>query len=480
MSSLSKSYFSDDNIFALASPLGGAICILRISGFGLKKILKSLGVTPAIGHGLEVRKMLRVKLVSPVSASPIDDAMITYFENPRSYTGEEVVEFFLHGSVAIAGELMESLRFLGCRQALPGEFSFRAVRNGKLTVTQAQAVAELIAAKNTEAVTIAIEKLEGTQQKFVAEIAEELRNLAVFGELAIDFSDQDVPEVSLPRLKKRLEVLLEKMTRLKSSFARGRFIQDGVRVAILGLPNAGKSSFFNQIIGEDRSIVSVQPGTTRDVIRETLTLKGSEGKSVTLRIEDTAGVRDAIDEVEKIGVERSLKAAKDADIVILLKESHKSSGVENASDWKEFKIKLHQAIPLTALNTSGNLLLVSTKMDLYENGGAENLQGMEEFNHRFRVSNLTGEGIQSVIHRLVELSLKKMEREIGEVILTRLDHYESVVSTIEHIDRALGAPAEDLFAADIRHALMSLGPVIGDTLPDDILGKIFSEFCIGK
>jgi tRNA modification GTPase len=477
-----SSYFSNDRIYALASPVGGAICVLRVSGDELIPLLKSLGFSASL-ETFNPKTLCRLKIISPVTQLPIDDAMFSYFQGPKSYTGEDVIEFFLHGSSAVVSELIEALRYLGCRQALAGEFSFRAVRNGKLTITQAQAVAELISAKNTEAVSVAIEKLEGTQQAFLVEIAEELRNLAAFGELSIDFSDQDVEEVSLPRLQKRLEALLRKLERLQGSFSRGQLIQDGVKLAILGLPNAGKSSFFNYILGEDRSIVSTQAGTTRDVIRETLTLKGSLGKSVTLRIQDTAGVRGATDEVEKIGVARSIKAAIEADLLLIVTDP---TDEESRREWPNFIQALSAGINLQGRVAEGRVFLVHTKKDLQLNESestARNLfidQTRVSFSKVIEVSSLSGEGVSQVVDSVVLRSLELMGREQGEIILTRLDHLQAVSETISHLSRGLKTRTEDLFAADVRQGLVSLGPVIGDTLPDDILGKIFSEFCIGK
>ena len=458
----------------MATPVGGAISVLRVSGFGLREVLAKLGVKVPF----EPRVMARTPLHLPASGRAIDDALFCYFENPRSYTGEEVVEFYLHGSAAIAGELMDTLREMGLHPALPGEFSFRAVRNGKLTVAQAQAVAELITAKNTEAITIALDKLSGRPQAFVREIAEELRNLAAFGELSIDFSDQDVDEVSLPRLQGRVRELLKRLTRLEASFRRGRGIQEGLRVALLGLPNAGKSSFFNQVLGEDRSIVSEVAGTTRDEVRESLTLRGDEGRSITLRFADTAGVRETADAVERVGVERSLRAARDAELVIVVLDP-----TDAPDTWLTFIERLDEEILLRTQVRAGTAIILVTKRDREESAFASAARERldREFPGAFfSVSNQTGEGVRDAVDAVVRRGLKLLERDEGETILTRADHAEATGDAIAHLDRALETVTEDLFAADVRQALSSLGPVIGDTLPDDILGKIFSEFCIGK
>ena len=212
------------------------------------------------------------------------------FVKPDSYTGEDLVEYHIHGSPFIAQQVIERLLELGARQALPGEFSFRSVRNGKMTLFQAQAVSDLIAASNQGAVSLALEKMSGAQNRFLDELASGLRKTAALGEVGIDFADQDIDEVSLPRLRANLTPYVELLEKLQSSFSRGIRLQEGLRVAFIGSPNAGKSSFFNALLGEDRSIVSEMAGTTRDVVSEKLTLR-AKNKTITLRLEDTAGLR---------------------------------------------------------------------------------------------------------------------------------------------------------------------------------------------
>jgi len=335
------SYLSEDTIAALASAPGGAITILRISGPQAFSALRSLlGTSRGTAAQVAERVLFRAGLRDS-KGLPLDEALAVRFQAPRSFTGEDIVELYLHGSTFIASRVMEVLADFGIRQALPGEFSFRAVRNGKLTLGQAQSVADLISATNDSAVRLALEKLSGSQNRLLKIIADDLRNVAVLAETAIDFSDQEdcsssLMGLSLESLKKKVLPVLETLEKLQSSYARGLRIQEGVRAAFIGLPNAGKSSFFNALLGEDRSIVSELAGTTRDVVHEQMCLRGHRG-TVTLRLEDTAGLRSSEHPVERMGIERTLRSARDADLIFLIVDGRAclTHGIDSVQDqWR--------------------------------------------------------------------------------------------------------------------------------------------------
>lgn len=446
---------------------------------GPKALAALSSLTSGVSEKKAAREMFRCKITrqNALKCEALDDAVCVFFESPRSHTGEDVVEFFIHGGVVVAERLLETLEELGSRQALPGEFSFRAVRNGKMALAEAEAVADLIAAKNHGAAALALEKMEGSQSNLVRELAEGLRKLSTMGELGIDFADQDVEELSLPVLQKRAQAFLEKLVQLEGSFDRGQKIQSGVRAAFVGRPNAGKSSFFNALLGEERSIVSEAAGTTRDVIRETLTLRaraGASTSSVTLRIEDTAGIRSAtLDQIEKIGIERSIRAAQEADLVLLIVNAG-----ESTAEWGE-TLAVWEGVGKPVSKTLAILTHVDTVSEAVKTKCLVDLQTLG-ISAVFAVSSPGLLGIHEAASGIVDFCERFIGREPGEVLLTRLDHLRAVRETITHLERALGTSAEDLFAADLRQALVALGPVIGETLPDDILGRIFSEFCIGK
>ena len=459
-------YFSTGTICALASGVGGALCVVRVSGPGVTRVLSVLTPKGADYFAAHPRQ----SVLTPVNAADgrkLDEAVVLFFKGPKSFTGEDVAEFHLHGSSFILSALISELGKLGVRQALPGEFSFRAVRNGKMSLTQAQAVADLISSSNRTAAELALEKLSGAQNRLLGGIAEELRRITVLSEVGIDFSDQDVDEVSLPTLKSHLRVLMSRMEVLMRSFERGERIQDGVSVSLIGLPNAGKSSFFNALLGEDRSIVSSVAGTTRDIVREKLVLEDG-GLSVTFRLADTAGVRDTSDEIEKVGVERTLAAARKADLILWVVDGSDRS-LANRTDLER---QWHDLGGPRSRSYG-----IMTKSDLQVGGNSEFFAGKMDF---AQCSALTGQGVHEAAAALVQRCQQWVGRSQGEVILTREEDRRSVEESLSHMQRAMGAIEEDLFASDLKQALRSLSGLIGDTVPDDILGAIFSGFCIGK
>jgi tRNA modification GTPase len=459
-------YLSEDTIAAISTAVGGAISMIRVSGpeawDHVSRLARDLGERP------EPRKLVRA-ILRDSTGMPLDDALIVSFVAPASFTGEDCIELHLHGGAYVAGRVLEELLAGGTRQALPGEFSFRAIRSGKLTLSQAEATADLIAATNDGALALALEKMSGSQNRLVTEIGARMRQLAMMGEVGIDFADQDVEEVSLPALKARAKSTLAELAKLRSSYARGAKLQDGIPVAFVGLPNAGKSSFFNALLGEDRSIVSEIAGTTRDVVRERLTLRSASG-SVTLRLEDTAGLRRANDQVERMGIERTEKSAREADLILLVVDSA-SSDAELESLYEHWR-----ALGEPSVRTLGIL----TKCDRVDRSKALSLERFALKAPWVETSALNGDGIAEAAERIVKMTRGWIARGAGEVLLTRLDHVNSVSRALGHLERALDAEEVDLFAADLKHALHALSPLIGETLPDDILGQIFSSFCIGK
>jgi len=441
--------------------------MLRLSGSEAIRIAAVLS-----GHSIGVSDHRRAKRVwiKDRVGKVLDDAVILPFFGPNSFTGEDCVEIFLHGSPMIAHKVLDVCFLEGARLALPGEFSFRAVKNGKLLLSQAEAIKEVIAADNDFSLELALEKLSGSQHRLVEKIRGELLQLCTLSEVGIDFSDQDIDEVSLPRLKDRLAVIRRDLSVLQGSFDRGKRFKEGVPVSIFGLPNAGKSSFFNALLGEDRSIVSDVAGTTRDVIREKINLSGTQGQ-VTLRLSDTAGLRSADDRVEGIGIERSLKAAQESDLVVVVLDGLDQE-FESISSY------------LDSISKEGkDLIFVVSKLDLLGVSKQEHFKAeiAGRFSSQVRfVSSVTLEGIHEVASELANRAELRLSRKPGEVVLTQVEHVRAVECCLSALSRAETAFDLVLFATDIRHGMNDLGPLIGETLPDDVLGKIFSDFCIGK
>jgi tRNA modification GTPase len=476
---LSSGYYNEDTIVASATPVGGAIAIVRMSGPRahefLEKVFKGRG-SPRLwpARSAEVGEFVGI------NGESIDQAVFLRFDSPRSYTGEDSAELHLHGSGFIVMRVQETLIELGARAALAGEFSFRAVRNGKMSLFQAQAVSDLIQSSNDGAVKLALEKLSGQQSRVLLEILEELKAVAAATEAELDFSDQGLDEVNLERLKERSTRVSEKLDFIQKSFSRGNWIQDGVPVSIMGLPNAGKSSFFNCLLGEDRSIVSDVAGTTRDIVREKLTLNARTNRgstSVTFRIQDTAGIRKTHEEVELIGVERAKRAAQEAALVLWV--------IDATTLLKSDKIETAETILEQSGISKDKVMGVLTKQDLVagrENDILAKLRGSAKSSgiEWTFCSPLSGYGVHEISEKMVTKMSRRVERVEGELCLTRQDHLRAVEKAIQDLERAKNTQDVALFADDIRHTLVSLGPLVGDTLADEILEKIFSEFCIGK
>lgn len=467
----SAGYLSNKTIAALCTPTGGALCVLRVSGSQAIKIAEKISNSELLPS--DDRKAKRIWISD--QSKKIDDAiMIPYFE-PKSFTGENVVEFFLHGSPIIAQKTLDLLFENDVRLALPGEFSFRAVKNGKLQLSQAEAIKELINAENDFALDLALEKLSGSQHELIEKIRTDLMQLATLSEVGIDFSDQDIDEVSLPRLNQRLDSIVLLLERLNGSFDRGKKFTDGVPVSLFGLPNAGKSSFFNALLGEDRSIVSDIAGTTRDVVREKLNLHGKKGY-VTFRLSDTAGLRGVVvnhdaDKIEQIGIERTIQAAQKSDLVLVVVD-----GIDP---------NLNQIRTFLNSVKDKNFLGVITKKDKVETKN-QNLiteQLIKEFpevSNWTWISSVTLEGITPVAEKMASIAETLLERAPGEVVITQIEHLQAIQKSLKCLREAKDSSDLVMFATGIRHGMGELGALIGETLPDDVLGKIFSDFCIGK
>ena len=381
------------------------------------------------------------------------------------------MEFFLHGSPIIAQRVLELIFQEGARMALPGEFSFRAVKNGKLQLSQAEAIKELISAENDFALDLALEKLSGSQHELIEKVRLELMQLATLAEVGIDFSDQDIDEVSLPRLNVRLDGIIRMLENLRGSFDRGKRFLDGIPVSLFGLPNAGKSSFFNALLGEDRSIVSEIAGTTRDVIRERLNLKGEQGY-VTFKLSDTAGLRVAnTDKIEQIGIERTMQSALQSDLVLIVVDGFAPEIIHI----KKFLASVGNKEMIGVITKKDQVNIESQTM-LTQELAAQ----FPEVKGWTWISSISLDGISRTAEQMTKVAGKLLERSPGEVVITQVEHLQAIERSLKSLKEAKSSEDLVLFATGIRHGMGELGALIGETLPDDVLGKIFSDFCIGK
>ncbi len=466
------SYLRAGTIVASITGPGGAIAGLRLSGPETAEIFGRL--CHQSGQLLQApRRMIRVRLLD-MGGVALDEALAVYFEEGASFTGESCIEIFTHGGALIRNEVLESLIHAGAKAALPGEFSFRAVRNGKITLDQAEAIRDLIESTNRRAHGLAMERLGGSSARVFSAHAETLRQALTLAEAGIDFSDQDIDETALLRLKPGVERVRSFLEALEQTLERGRKIQEGVRVALSGLPNAGKSSLFNELLGADRSLISDEAGTTRDVIREQARFRWSEGEAGELSVwlYDTAGLREGAGKVELQGIERAIEAAQEADLVIFVVDPQ-SDPKPVSQEWARLG------------SSQGRALVVLHKADLFKDS-AERLRREAQWRPLFGdaetlwVSSETHEGVELLVRRLGQRGSTLTRIQDGELILTRMEQQHAVRQARDALERAMRCDEHDLFAADVRAALEHLSFFIGKTRADDILGRIFSQFCIGK
>ncbi len=447
-----------ETIAAQATPAGeGALAVIRISGAG------ALAVADKIFRGryqpsIAKERMVLLGRIVGDNEEVVDEVLLTVFRNPRSYTGEDLVEISGHGGAVVASRVLAATLAAGARLARPGEFTERAFLNGKLDLTQAEAVMDLISAQTPRAARSAALQLEGRLGSEIRRLREELLECVAHLEAFIDFPEEGIDPESGTVLLNRMQGISAHIDRLLETANEGMLLRDGITLALCGAPNAGKSSLMNRLLGVERAIVNEAPGTTRDTIEESATLGG-----YPFRIIDTAGLRETADPVEKEGVQRARKAAEDADLRIHMVD---------ASTMKTTVQPLFE-----------DELLIINKMDLVD--GSADLPPPPLSQESLRISCKTGEGIGELVEKILRRVTSRSESEAtihGASIGSRhRDCLERAMTALREAIRLLaaGEPPE-LLAVELRSSLAAVGQIIGDAGPEEILGKIFSSFCIGK
>jgi tRNA modification GTPase len=452
-----------DNIVALATPSGtGAIAVIRVSGPDAitladplfrsikgKKLMQQKSHTIHLGHIVDQGKVL-------------DEVLVSIFKGPHSYTGENVIEISCHGSPYIQQQIIQLLLRNGCRSASAGEFTLRAFLNGKMDLSQAEAVADLIASDSEAAHDIAMQQMRGGFSNEIQELRQELLNFASLIELELDFSQEDVEFADRTQFNQLLSRISEVLKKLIDSFALGNVIKNGIPVAIVGQPNVGKSTLLNVLLNEERAIVSEIAGTTRDTVEDHISIKG-----INFRFIDTAGIRETVDVVEKIGIERTFDKIEKARLIIYLFDGM-------AFDKKELE-QIQEKYP------NKRLLPICNKTDLLNPEQVDKIKS--EIPDVLFLSAKLKTGIPELEQKL--LSLVDSGALSGDTtIITNSRHYDALLKALEEIQKVKeGLDMElssDLMAIDIRQALYHLGEITGSVTTDDLLGNIFSNFCIGK
>ncbi len=451
----------NDTIVALATPQGvGAIGVIRLSGNKAIEIVNEL--LPYKDLLQQATHTLHVGLLKE-GQTVLDEVVVALYKNPKSYTGEDVVEISCHGSSFIQEKIIQALTNKGCRIAKPGEFTQRAFLNGKLDLTQAEAVADLIASNTEASRNSAIKNVRGGFSHVLSALREELIKFSALIELELDFSQEDVEFADRTQLNILLQNLFSTTQQLLQSFKLGNVIKNGVQVAIIGKPNAGKSTLLNALLNENRAIVSEIAGTTRDTIEEVLNIDG-----ILFRLIDTAGIRThTTDIIESIGVERSYEKMKAADLVLYL------------FDVNEIDAQLLQTVIDDFKEQNINYLLIGNKVDTVANAQ----QKFDAINNIIFIAAKENHNVELLKQQLV-LAAVDGNINIESTIVTNARHYDALQKLFTAIQDVQHGVAEglqsDLLALDIRQALHFLGEITGEITNEDQLDFIFSKFCIGK
>ena len=451
------------NIAAISTPSGiGGIAVVRVSGPSAISICDKVYRPFKAGNTLASRKTHTLtygQIIDPESGEVIDEVVASVFRAPHSFTGEDVIEISCHGSLYIQQRILDVILSVeGIRLAEPGEFTRRAFRSGKMDLSQAEAVADLIAATTAASHRLAMSQMKGSISRKLDGLRLQLLNMTSLLELELDFSEEDVEFADRSQLLSLAHQIDDEVTRLASTFSAGQAIKNGIPVAIIGAPNVGKSTLLNQLLKDDRAIVSPIQGTTRDLIEDTITLSG-----YLFRFIDTAGIRDTSDQIEAMGIERSLRAAERAHIIILLSEPE--------VPFIDFEPRPDQEV-----------IRIINKSDLASSHD-ETKSLMSDDSPIIHLSALTGEGVAALEQHLIELA-RPVESQ-GDIVLTNRRHYEALNTAHDHLLRVSDGLTQqlpgDLVAEDLRAVIDSLNSILGKSITSqDTLNNIFKNFCIGK
>jgi tRNA modification GTPase len=452
-----------DTIVALSTPPGrSGIGIIRLSG------PHSLGIARHLvqdeGFAPQSHRAVLKYLHDPVTGDILDRALLTYFKSPNSFTGEDVVELSCHGSPVLLRSLLDVILGCNARLAGPGEFTLRALSNGRLNLSQAEAIRDIINAQTKAGVKQATRQLGGALSAYLQPIKQALLDLIVLLESSLEFVEDDLPEISVNQIKTMLSSLLKRVEELTSTFSAGRLLRDGLKVTLVGRPNVGKSSLFNGLLVSDRAIVTDVPGTTRDSLSEMLNLQG-----VPVLLTDTAGVRNSTDEVEHLGVERTRRAIADADLVVVVLDGSLNLTQEDREVFNEV--------------AESSYIIVWNKCDLafYKGNSVNNLNSkpIDVLN----VSAKTGMGFDSLRTAILK-PFTTVGTDDSGLLVTDARHFDLLQRTQSALRSSSSLfdqrASEELVLVGLYDSLRFLGEITGETTPNDVLSQIFATFCIGK
>ncbi len=458
---------SEDTIAALSTPPGeGGIAVIRVSGSESSKVVKQIfksSKTPK--DGFEHRRMYHGYIITPDTENVLDEVLVVFMNKPYTYTCEDIVEIHCHGGMIPVKEILQTLFTKNVRPAEPGEFTKRAFLNGRLDLTQAEGVMDIITSKTQNLKNVAVNQLQGRLKKQIQDLRTKLLEIMANLEAKIDFPDEDIDVASNEQLQRFIENAMESLQNLLDSYNKGKIMREGVKTVIVGRPNVGKSSLLNLLLGEERAIVTEIPGTTRDTLEETINLQG-----IPLKIIDTAGLRDSFDRVEQIGVERTKKSMEQGDIILIVIDSSQELTSED--------------LELLKLAHDKNTLIVLNKTDLEEQVSMQTMKEIVSDPYIIKISALTEQGLDKLEQAITDLVFGGTVMQREELVITNARHFYALnmaKQALESGELSLhNQMSEDLVAIDIKEAYDKLGDITGESASEDLIDNIFTNFCIGK
>lgn len=457
-----------NTIAAISTAPGiGGIGIIRMSGEDCFKILEKIfkAKNPQKIEDIKGYTIRYGNIIDPVTNKNIDEVLVSYFKKPKSYTTENMCEISSHGGIIVVRKILELCLANGANLAEPGEFTKLAFLNGRIDLSQVESIIDIINAKTDKELKASMNQLEGNLSNAINKIKKQIIDLMVDIEASIDYPEYDVEEVTQAKAKEKLKEIKTKLENLYNSFETGKIIKDGIRVAIIGRPNSGKSSLLNAILNEERAIVTDIEGTTRDTIEEYINIKG-----IPLKIIDTAGIRKADNKVEAIGINKSKKVAENSDLIIAMFDNSKELNNEDKEILEFIKDK--------------KAIIILNKIDL-KNNNLEECQEIKKLNKKvIKISLLSESNLSDLYNEInIMFNLEQISPD-NEVMITNIRHKDLIEKSIRHLEEAEEALKDnmpiDIISIDIKESLQELGKITGDNVSEDVIKEIFAKFCLGK